>query len=273
MSIDELLKLLDEPEVQEKIKLILTDVGSIDPPSVQLNGEEELNQRISNLEQENQKLKKENEEMTGMMSRLKKLIFGKDNELSENKLKVEKLEQQVATSNQLITAKSSELKSSNIEIVSLKERLDIADTKINWYREHFSEDLKLQEIYSNLSESTKGSLSGIFKDTTLKGLVACGIQEKNIGNLWEYAKNEVVNDNNPDIPAIITLFEILFARFSLAFSMYEPQKVASGDSFDTQLHIKHNSSKNVSGAIESVSLHGYVNTKTDKVIKLSIVKI
>jgi len=131
----------------------------------------------------------------------------------------------------------------------------------------------VQEIYSHLSEETRGSLGGIFKNTTLSGLIACGIQEKNIGNLWDYAKNEVVNDTNPDVTHIIQLFNMLFSRFTLAFPMYKSQPVTIGDDFDTQLHIKHSSSNNASGVIGVVLLRGYLNTKTGKVIKQSIVRI
>lgn len=280
MSVDEFLKLLDEPAVQAKIKSLFSDTGSIENLPEKSRAVSELHEKNIPLELGNQDLKKENEELKKgndeMMERIKQLLaqmLGKDKELSGNNSRIQNVDLQISQLKRLVESQESEVKSSIKEIENLKGLLVTSDKKINWYREHFSEDIRVQEIYSNLSEATKGSLSGIFKNTTTNGLIACGIQEKNIGNLWEYAKNEVVNGINPDIITITKLFEILFARFTLAFPMYEIQSVSSGDDFDTQLHIKHNSSRHVSGVIESVLLCGYVNTKTDKVVKPSIVKI
>lgn len=280
MNVDEFLKLLDDPKVREKIKLLVSYTGSIENLPEESREVTESHKKNIPLELENQDLKKVNEDLKKdngkMIERIKQLLaqmLGKDKELSGNNSRVQSLDLQVSNLKLLVDSKESKVESLAKETKNSKELLAISDKKLNWYREHFSEDVKVQGIYSNLSEATKGSLSGIFKSTTISGLIACGIQEKNIGNLWEYAKNEVVNGINPDILTITKLFEILFARFTLAFPMYEIQSVSSGDDFDTQLHIKHNSSRNVSGVIESVLLCGYVNTKTDKVIKQSIVKI
>ena len=256
MNVDKLISLLDEPKVQEKIKSLFPNTNRIESLSVEEKEGGELGQRISDLELENKNIKKE-----------------KDEELSNSSSKIQSLTLQVEKSNQLTATKESEVESLTKGYKELKGLLDTANEKVNWYREHFSEDIKVQDIYSDLSEETKGSLSGIFKNTTLNGLIACGIQEKNIGNLWDYAKNEVVNNTNPDVTHIPLLFNKLFSRFTLAFPMYESQSVVVGDDFDTQLHIKHSSSHNASGVIDAVLLLGYVNTKTGKVIKQSIVRI
>ncbi|MEJ8677966.1 hypothetical protein P0C22_05225 [Plesiomonas shigelloides] len=147
------------------------------------------------------------------------------------------------------------------------------NTKIAFYQNNFSTELRVFECYNKLSGLTKQSLDGIFKDTSIQGLMACGIQEKNISNLWDYTKNEIVNNSNQDIVHIINLFELLFERFILAYPMFTLQIVSVGDTFDTHSHIKHNSSINTSGLIKDVVLRGYINTKTDKVIKASVVII
>lgn len=294
MNVDEFLKLLDEPQVQQKIKLLLADSQKVEKLPVEEKKSIDLDLQIELLAKENQnlnqrnidldkavkKFKKENEEMKAFIKKLKEMICGKDKELAtqtdellDQSSKITTLKNNNSILELSVQSKSADVKNSVKEFKELKELFDKTQSKLNWYRENFSEDIKVQEIYSGLSEVTKGSLSGIFKSTTLSGLIACGIQDKNISNLWDYVKNEVVNGNNPDVPAITKLFEILFARFTLALPMYEPQSVAPGDDFDTQLHIKHHSSLNVSGTIESVLLRGYLNTKTGKVTKQSIVKI
>ncbi|OOF11041.1 hypothetical protein BZG82_05350, partial [Salinivibrio sp. PR5] len=88
---------------------------------------------------------------------------------------------------------------------------------------------------------------------------------------WDYIKNEVVKGDNADIDRVIKMFDALFERFILAYPMFAFQEVTKGIEFDTQQHIKHNTSKNTSGPIQHVLLRGYVNTNTNKVIKPSVV--
>lgn len=288
MDVNELMMLLDDPQVQEKIRSLLkaVDVKKAEKEenvsdSLDLVKENQsLKSELASVTQTNQNLEQDKIEMAGLIEKLKNIIFGKDKELSDNGSQLNSLQESsdnlktdLANEKQLLSRAEEKFSRLQIELEKVIAELADANKRVDWYRDQFSEDIKLQKIYSNLSEPTKSSLSGIFKSTTPKGLIACGVQEKNIGNLWEYAKNEVVNGSNPDIAAITSLFETLFSRFTLAFPMYESQSVKADDDFDTQLHIKHNSSSNVSGTIKSVLLGGYLNTKTGKVIKQSIVKI
>ncbi|NOQ65454.1 MAG: hypothetical protein GQ582_13165 [Methyloprofundus sp.] len=268
MKLETFLELLDEPQVQEKIKALL-----IDAPSAERVDIVALQQENQALNLENKTLKEDVKDMTGMIERLKNLISGKDKEISTGHSETTELNQQLSALTEKMQDKEEALERLKAENKETRLQLNEADKKLNWYREQFSDDVNVQNIYSDLSAATQGSLSGIFKSTTVSGLIACGIQEKNIGNLWEYAKNEVVNASNPDTPRIIQLFELLFSRFIIAFPMYQVQRVTLGEDFDTQLHIKHNSSDNVSGAVTAVLLRGYLNTKTEKIIKQSIVKI
>jgi len=280
MTVDKLLILLDDTTVKNKIKSIFSDAGGYKNLHVEECGEGEVDIRSDAFIREQQALEKDNaalnKEKDEMLERIKNLldkVLGKDKELSSNTTKIEELDFKIDNLSQSFTDKETEVNKLLKEIERLKVRLDGADKKADWYRENFTDDIKVQAIYSDLSEVTKKSLSGVFKNTTLVGLIACGIQEKNIGNLWDYTKNELVNGTNPDINNLIQLFDILFSRFRLAFPVYESQSVVEGDDFDTQLHIKHNSSSCVSGAIEAVLLSGYWNVKTDKIVKQSIVRI
>lgn len=191
----------------------------------------------------------------------------------EANVAVEQLSAQVEHKAQVI----HELKSAQEPLVEDKKRLEsdvvALNQKLEFYRDNFRDDLQALELYDRLSEQTRHSLSGIFKDTSVQGVIACGIQEKNISNLWDYAKSETVNGNNDDIANVISLFNLLFKRFVLAYPMFSLQDVNPGDSFNTQSHIKHSSSVNTSGAINQIMLYGYVNSKTGKVIKPSIVTL
>ncbi|MBB1365420.1 hypothetical protein H5154_03335 [Pseudoalteromonas sp. SR44-5] len=296
MSVDEFIKMLDDPAVKERLRRILADdtVSKVpllpsDSCFVQNEANDKLKAENDELPCEsdefNQKMNKlieEKHEMEELIRRLKVLFFGVDSQATQSEVVVEaekiqvnevKSREEVEVLRNTLKAAQNNIEKSNEDTVSLQAELDAANKKVQWYCDNFSEDIKVDVIYKKLSEATKSSLSGIFKSTTPSGLIACGIQEKNIGNLWEYAKNEVVNGKNPDVAKINEIFEVLFARFTLAFPMYETQQVTLGDDFDTQLYIKHNTSRNASGVIEAILLRGYLNTKTGKVIKQSIVVI
>lgn len=294
MSVDEFIKMLDDPAVKERLRKILVDdtVSKVPlSPSGSYFAQNEANDKLKaehdefqyesdELNQRMNKLIEEKDEMEELIRRLKVLFFGFDSQATQSEVvdEAEKIQvNEIKSRNEVealrntLTVAQNKIEKSNEDALKSQAELDAANDKLQWYRDNFSEDIKVDAIYKDLSEATKSSLSGIFKSTTPSGLIACGIQEKNIGNLWEYAKNEVVNGKNPDVAKINEIFEILFARFTLAFPMYEIQQVKLGDDFDTQSHIKHNTSRNASGVIEAVLLRGYLNTKTDKIIKPSIV--
>ena len=255
MDVNVILELLDDSQVQEKIKSIIIG-NKNDSKRFVSNQNSTSNVEVDNdfLVRENQILKKECEEMQGFIKKLKALLLGKDNEITDNISKIEILESKIDSLQHLAKEKELEIVRLNSEVKSVNDLLATSenkhkrtDEKLEWYRENFSEDIKVQEVYSEFSEQTKSSLSGIFKDTSPKGLISCGIQDKNIGNLWDYAKNEVVNGTNPDMAGVVKLFDLLFSRFIIAYPMYEIQPVKLGDEFDTQQHVRHNSSCNMSG--------------------------
>lgn len=166
-----------------------------------------------------------------------------------------------------------ELEEKKSKIAEVENKNVNLSNRVNFYRDSFQEDLKVYEIYTQLSDSTKSSLKGIFKDDSLKGFLACGIQDRNINSLWEYIKDEIREGQNEDIPKLKEVFTFLFARYQMAYPIFELQKVEVGNTFDEFNHIRHSDSKEVSGSISEVSFLGWINIKTNKVVKKSIVKM
>ncbi|ASI97002.1 hypothetical protein [Vibrio rotiferianus] len=252
MDIQTLLEALEDEKIQAKIREIVDEKK--DCSEVLLENDQESNVDNSELvlvKESLQKAESENEELNKFFEKLKSLLG---------------LEKEANVAVEQLSAQVEDKKRLESDVITLSQKLE-------FYRDNFSDDLQAFELYGRLSEQTRHSLSGIFKDTSVQGLIACGIQEKNISNLWDYAKSETVNGNNGDIENVIALFNLLFKRFTLAYPMFSLQDVNPGDSFDTQFHIKHSSSVNTSGAINQIMLYGYVNSKTGKVIKPSIVTL
>ena len=198
--------------------------------------------------------------------------------------KLQKEKDTLLTTNEQLQAKRNQLTSLNNDLENSVQKLhsdnktiQSSNTKLNktieFYRENFEDELKAYELFSSLSSDTKSSLRGIFKDASLKGFVSCGVQDKNISSFWEYIKTELQEAKNPDRENLIKIYDFLFGQYTRAFPMYELQKVATGDTFEPLAHINHSSSKAVSGTITKVLLKGYINTKTSKIIKQSVVKV
>ena len=152
-----------------------------------------------------------------------------------------------------------------------KEREEIKK-EIEKCKNAFAQELEAYEIYQSLDHETKRALEGIFKNDSLQGFLACGVQEKNIEALWEYIKNEIIEEKKGDVDKLETIFDLFFNRFTLAFPFYRRQEVAVGESFDPQKHINL-SSITPSGEIKQVLFRGWLNTKTGKIVKKSIVKL
>ena len=159
--------------------------------------------------------------------------------------------------------------SDNIDLKKENERLK---EELERYRNICDKELDIYQMYQNLPDNTKASLKGIFKDDSFKGFIACGVQEKSIVNFWEYLKNEIIEGRNSDIDNLIEIFNFLFDRFLLAYPIYKREQVEIGEEFDTQRFINADSTT-PSGRIKEVILFGWINEKTGKIIKKSIVRI
>lgn len=104
--------------------------------------------------------------------------------------------------------------------------------------------------------------------------LACGVQPGNIDTLWEFSRNQALKGNLEDtaiLEQIIAYFVRLYNGTNkspiLAF-----QKVAVGDSFDIDLHIRTQSSK-AAGTISNILITGLTNAFTGETIKKSVVEV
>lgn len=263
MKKKDFLELLDNEEIKDKIKEI---VGLEIVDSKEKIKIEELKENNIKLEElvnllENKQNDKEKEilEKVKIIDNLKKIIYGKDESIDD-------LDTQIVSS-------QKELKLVNNKIDELEKENKTIYEELLIYKKTFKQDLKIYRIYEELSPTTKDSIKNIFKNDSLDGFISCGVQEKNISSFWEYIKLEIINDKNKDIEKLTEIFYYFFDKYRLAYPMYELDTTKVDDNFDTQLHIKHNRSQNVSGSIKKVLLHGYLNIKTNNIVKQSIVFI
>lgn len=243
MKTKEFLEFLEDEKVQDKIKDIVSNGSNIS----------------NNSEDELESIKKERDEAMKIISDLKE--------------KYQKLQKCLSAEEDKVVVLNNDIKTQAKQTKVLKSDVDSANEKLNFYRQNFEEELKIYEKFVSLDSGTKESLSNIFKGDTLSDFISCGVQEKNIHNLWEYTKNEILENRNQDISALIEIFYFFFKRCQVSYDIYQLSSTKVDDSFDTQKHLKHNESISSSGSISKVYLQGYKNIKTDKTIKQSVVKI
>ena len=277
-----LLKLLlGDKEVQEAILAIIKEDKSLGNGGFSPEQDEAKAIVSKSPDRENKikELKEEIEVLNGLVKKWKKCFSDEENKNSQLNQKLLTKDEEY---NFLVSEKAKledeikeqERKKEVIKrgIQELESKLIDAKRETKKYKEPFEEQLKVYELYKNLNEITKSSLKGIFKDDSLSGFFACGVQEKNINSLWEYIKIEIIEDNNSDIKSLITIFDFLFGKYLMAYPMYKIQEVKEQESFNTDKHIK-DSNSSVSGAISKVLLRGWINTKNSKIVKKSVVRI
>ena len=297
MEKEQLIELLKDTEIKDQLVDILKGYfvrieNTSNKEIVENNQDEEKN----NLELLIKEKEEEIEEMGKIIKKIKELlgvsekseiedkIISKNKELKNLIEKKKELELELESFTKNMNKEKEKLSS---ELIQLKEELGNAkedvkkslsentklSKKVDFYREAFEKDLKAYTIYTELSDSTKDSLKGIFRDSTLEGFIACGIQEKNINSLWDYIKDEIREEKNSDIKNLKEMFYFLFEKYRLAFPIFELQGVSIGDIFEDSNHIRHSSSREVNGAISEVVFRGWINNKLDKVVKKSVVKM
>ena len=254
LSVDQLLTLLEQEEIQMKLFQIFTNrlLG---------NGSQAVGE-CKNCQKQQSAI----DSLTAKINHLESRLTQEGNTTA-------KLKQDVALAREGVNQAEQRVQQANAQLAEQQYAKQALEKKLAGYRESFEDDLRIHNAYLDFSAETKSSLAGIFKDTSTQGLIACGIQEANIGNLWDYAKNEVIHGGNPDEQKLVTFFELLFKRFALAYPAYRLETELVGTEFDHQAHIKHQSSVASSGTIKKVCLPGYTNTRTNKPIKQSVVML
>lgn len=253
MNRDELLKLLDDKEIQDAIKKIVSKNS--------INNSHELDEANKEIEV------------------LEKLVAKLKSCLRKEEVKSNTLNQELKTKQEELSELNNTIKNAKTKLNKIETELSKANAKNNQlvdevedYKKQFDVELNMFKLYNNLSKETKTSLKGIFKDDSFEGFIACGLQEKNIHSLWDYIKSELIEDSNEDNENLVKIFNFFFVKYEMAYPIYKVQNIKKDEDFNTDLHIK-DSQSSVSGKIKEVLLKGWVNTKMNNVVRKSVVNI
>jgi len=254
MNVEKLLELLETPQVKDRLRAFFNSEHSAaeeQSPAAATAEQETLNKKIWVLEDIVKNLRAEN-------STLKQAQTTLQTEVKTHK------------------AHSQELLNKNTALAEEKQQLDEQNRqllqKTERYESEFSDDIQAVQSFSQLAENTRTALQGIFKSSSMKGFIACGVQEKNLHSLWDYTKNRLMERADAETAILVELFLFFFSRYRLAYPNYQLQEVPPGELFDPEQHIRSSQSR-ASGVISRVILSGWINSKNQKIIKTSVVEI
>ena len=160
------------------------------------------------------------------------------------------------------------------ECIVYKTTIEEKNTEIRSLLIRFREPEELYNTYLRLSNATRGSLSGIFKGTTVEEFIFCGVQLENIDSLWEFIKRELEEKRLSEVENMKKIFVYFFKAYNLIHEspIYKIQNVAIGEEFDEDKHLRSSNSR-VAGRINEIMLNGFIITNTGKIVKKSVVKI
>lgn len=143
---------------------------------------------------------------------------------------------------------------------------------LNLYCSSYAVQISLFEKYKSLSDSTRRTMRGIFKNETLSGIFICGVQLENLRSLRDYTEKLVrENGSDRDIAVLDELYTYLLACYNSTFSkpVYKLTEVRVGDEFDPERH--HNPGTARSGHISKVLLQGCTASGSGKVLRKAVV--
>ena len=152
-----------------------------------------------------------------------------------------------------------------------QSRLNESTKTLAFYEKNFSPFVKAFDRYKSLGEKSKTPLKGVFPTESLVGFVVAGVQYRNVETLYEYVKNEATEGKNPDVSALIDIYQCFLNDALLAFPKYQQLSPKKGDLFQATDHI--NVGDGVSGTIQEVLLPGWEDTQRQKIVNQPVVRI
>lgn len=301
----ELLALLDNAEVQERIrKIVRTDTVTISsketvsfgyPETKEIQGDprapvrqtgeaQELNQERAPSPQEitSRRVTPPTSQQDALGNRCEGSSNEQENESLQNEIRRLREEQerssaresQLKEENQRLTQrvkeKGDDLSSKEREFLDLSRKHREAISKLTAIQEEFAIFYRFQ----SLSPRTREELQEYFKGDTLTSFLACGVQRECFENLWMFVKQRIMDGNTEELEILTELVYYFLDLFNSTYNspVFELQTVNQNESFDALKHTR-TADGSVSGRIETVLLRGYSNVNTGRRIRSSIVKV
>lgn len=256
----ELLRLLEDSDVQEKILKIVSEpeekfpMYNADKISKLETEKDSALQRATTAERQLEILRGEN-------MRLR-------NSLSQSEQRVKNLQREA---DNLQRDYQSELETAQKKISLLENSI----SELKWQNEQrFARGWELFQKYQRVGSHARQLLQGVFPHENFTSFICGGAQVNSLETLWDVLRECVMNHRQQDAEILWEVFEycLELVNSSKAQASYSVLPVNVGERFDSDIHSEAPGSR-AQGKISAVCLPGYRNDYSGKIIKKSIVQV
>ena len=298
----ELLNLLDDVEVQEKILRIIKEPEIF---SESVKTLEEIpapivdDEKFSRLELEKNSALQRAATAERQLSDLRSDNFQLENSLSKIQQHVEDLEKQIQNAqskNSRLENSLSQSERSSRDLQSklaewqktftreqqrnktLQQDLDVANQKISDLEEQlqqrFSRGWELFQKYQSVGAHSRQLLQGVFTRDNFMSFICGGAQSESLEKIWDVLRECVTNSRQNDAEILWEVFEysLELVNSSRAQVSYSILPVNEGDRFDSDVHSEAPGSR-AQGNVARVYLLGFRNDYNRRIIRKSIVQV
>lgn len=288
------LKLLDIPEIQEKIRKIIFGEENLIKKDDERVGS--LKRKIEDLDEEKERVwqerddyKYELEVIREESEKCKIKLEETRREKDEYKAKLEKVSQErdrykyeLEVTREDREKYKIELEKASQKIGRCEKELEVAEkdrevfireyevikSEYETLKNGILDGLEIYNLYKSIDGNVKNELQEIFKGETFEDFLFNGAQIRNIDILWEISKKSIVEKTKVSEKVVI-IFYYFFDRINRTYGkpMYEYLDIKIGERFNSTNQF---SVGKASGDIKEILLKGYQD-RSGKVIKKSIV--
>ena len=251
----ELLRLLDDSEVQEMILKIVAE------PKKFLTHDAD---KISKLEAELNNLRGENYRLKNELSKAQQRV--KDSEQSARSFQSKLDEWQ-----RFFNREQQRAKNLQRDLDAANDKISELDSQLN---ERFSRGWELFRKYQLVGSHARQLLQGVFPREDFMSFICGGAQVDSLGTLWDVLRECVMNRRQQDAQILSEVFEycLKLVNSSKAQASYSILPVNVGERFDSDVHSEAPGSR-AQGKISVVYLPGYRNDYSGRIIKKSVVQV
>ncbi len=307
-AIDDLLRLLDTPEVQQRIASIVTDVvkkgstegmqikhdclpedlsvparsgsttsvGNISAPSPDSrrpSQEGDSSELDNNTKEKLGELQGKYDQLNGKLTQAENAnieLQGKNDELNGKLTQAEKTIRELEKHKNTLQGNIQGLED---KISVLEQDISDAASELNTLRELIQPIQDIYTEYQKLPNSIKQNLAAVFTGNNMWSFFFCGLREEALKAMWNQWKHLLDQHKKPD-ESLKKMFYFFFDRLNSIYEVPEYTLVEpeNGSIFNSAIAIS-DSSGNTQGKVEQVIIPGLSYAKSGMIITKPIVLV
>lgn len=295
----EMLRWLDEPEVQRKILRIVKEPQFFLEPVKSPEEPPAPDEKLSRLEQEKDSalqrasiaerqindLRTENFQLKNNLSKTQQRVEDLEGQIKNAQFRNSRLENSLSQSEQSARSLQDKLKEwqntfnrEQQRAKTLQRDLDDANQKVseleNQLQQRFSRGWQLFQKYQSVGAHARQLLQGVFTRDNFMSFICGGAQSESLEKIWDVLRECVMNSHQHDAEILWEVFEysLELVNSSRAQVSYSVLPVNIGDRFDSDLHSEAPGSR-AQGKVAQVYLPGFRNDYNRRIIRKSIVQV